>query len=174
MGYEYAQVYKKFFVLMTIVVVSALFFMGCAKKDDSSNKQTATPAIYAIVNDGGVLCSNDTMITYRTYQPLDTFNCNQEDGLIASGSQNLKMYVTVSNFSPVKGETVIVMYSFKKDDILVDNCEISADAGLHERLNDGTFTITATGTTSTYTLHCIDGNSTIDAQFVIRAPAFGG
>ena len=172
MDHEYAQVYKRFFVLMSIVLLAWLF-MGCGKKDDLSANATSA-SIFPIVNDGGVLCSNDTMITYRTHERLDTFNCNQEEGLVVSGSQNLKMYVTVSNFSPTQGETVNITYSFKKDDVLVDNCEISADAGLHERLNDGTFTITATGTTSTYTLHCIDGNSTIDAQFVIRAPAFGG
>lgn len=158
------------FIVLAMVIVTVL--TGCSNSHQP--KVVETP-IGVVVNDGGALCLNDTMITYRTYEKLDAYDCTK-DGLIVSGSQNLKALVTVSNFSPVKGETVTVTYSFKKDEsIVLDDCEISADAGLHTRVSDGKFTIMATGTTSTYTLRCVvDKKPTIEAEFTLRAPAFGG
>lgn len=162
---------KKSFAIFCVLMVMAFLLVGCSS---SSIQSTATPAIYAIVNDGGVLCSSNTMITYRTNQRLDMFDCDQE-GLIVSGSQNLKALVTVSNFSPVKGETVTGAYSFIKDQsVSLDNCEISAGNTLHERVNDGKFTILATGETTTYTLRCIDEETSVEAEFTLRTPAFGG
>ena len=167
----------KSFAIFAALVIMMTMLIGCSidpVRDLLTATETPAP-IHAIIIDDGVLCTSNTLITYRTYEVNDAYSCDQEGYLIVSYGQNLKGLVTISNYSPVKGEIVNGTYSFTKDQsISLDDCEISSGNDLHERVSDGKFTILATGETTTYELRCIDGNSTVDAQFTLRKPAFGG
>jgi len=171
---------KKFLGMLVVFVMIAVLLVGCGDPIRGLlTATTETPAPSAILIDGGVLCTSNTLITYRTYEVHDTYNCDQDGYLIVSYGQNLKGLVTISNYSPVKGEIVTGTYDFTKtladqSKVTLDDCEISTNSSLHERVSNGKFTILAKGETTTYTLRCVDGNKTIDAQFTLRAPAYGG